>query len=364
MNPVAIAMTLVLAALTPAFADEPGDTVAAGQRPRPVVSERVAPQSGLASSWVGSVAASSDLDLGFLRLGTLAERTVDTGDIVRKGDVLARLDASDLEAELRSAEAGVTIAKAGLQTAQDAFERAEQLASRGVGSEMAMQSARNDLAAAEAAMEQARAAEARARDARDHADLSAPMAGVITSVSAEPGAILSAGEAVMRLSSTDKLEVIIALSEEDAAGMVAEAVFDVRLLSNPEVTTQATLTRIDPLSARATRTRAAHLTLASDANAGFRLGALVNVTLQSGRGALTTLPVTALIDGAEPPAVWRVNGDSRQVSRVTVVTGPRAGGRVVILQGVADGDEIVIRGVNSIEDGQTVGPRIAARQLP
>ncbi|SNR47451.1 efflux RND transporter periplasmic adaptor subunit [Puniceibacterium sediminis] len=344
----------------PALADD----AAKASAPRPVVTEIVTPQAGLSSIWVGSVAASSELDLGFLRLGTLAERNVDTGDIVKKGEVLARIDASDLESELRAAQAGVTIGEANLQTARDAFDRAQQLAIRGVGSEVTLETARNDLAAAEAAMEQARSAEARAEDARAYADLTAPMDGVITSVSAEPGATLSAGEAVMRLSSTDRREVIIALSEEDAAGMAPDAVFEIHLLSNPEVSAEATLARIDPVSARATRTRAAHLTLAEDASAGFRLGALVNATLEGGRGAITTLPVTALIENGELRTVWRVSKDDRVVSRVTVTTGPRAGGRVVILQGVGVGDEIVIRGVNSIEDGQTVGPRIAARQLP
>lgn len=354
------AFLALLAFSHPALAEDTANAPA----PRPVVSEIVTPQAGLASSWVGSVSASSELDLGFLRLGTLAERSVDTGDIVKRGEVLARIDASDLESELRAAQAGVTISEANLQTARDAFDRARQLASRGVGSELTLESARNGLAAAEAAMEQARSAEARARDARAYADLTAPMDGVITRVSAEPGATLSAGEAVMRLSSTDRLEVIIALSEEDAAGMAPDAVFEIRLLSNSEITAKAELARIDPVSARATRTRAAHLTLAADANAGFRLGALVNATLKVGGGAITTLPVSALIAEAEPTAVWRVAKEPRVVSRVPVQTGPRAGGRVVIQQGVGVGDEIVIRGVNSIEDGQTVGPRIAARQLP
>ncbi len=354
-----IALALLLPAVSTVHAQAPETA----QARRPVVTEVVAYRAGIASSWVGSVEPSSALDLGFLRLGTLAERLVDVGDIVQQGDVLARLDASDLEAELRAAEAGVAIARAGLQTTRDAFERAQELANRGVGSEIALESARNDLAAAEAALEQARAAEARASDARDYADLRAPMDGVITSIRAEPGATLSTGEAVMRLSSTDRRKVVIALSEEDAAGMVPDAEFDVTLLSNRSITARAILARVDPVSARATRTRAAHLTLDEDADAGFRLGALVTATLESGRGVLTTLPAGALIAGAETPTVWRVVGDRRAVERVKVATGPRAGGRVVIAEGVEPGDEIVIRGVNSIEDGQTVGPRIAAQQL-
>ena len=54
-----------------------------------MVSELVAPQTGLALSWVGTVAAASEIDLGFLRLCTLAERAVEIGGTVARGDVPA-----------------------------------------------------------------------------------------------------------------------------------------------------------------------------------------------------------------------------------------------------------------------------------
>ena len=333
-------------------------------RARPVVSEIIAPRQGLASNWVGDVAAASEIDLGFLVLGTLAERIVDVGDRVARGDLLARIDAASLEADLRAAEAGEKIAEASYGTAQDAYNRAQTLVERGVNSAVNAEDAKNSLATAKASLDQARAAAAQARDARGSTDLHAPIDGVVTSVEAEPGATLSAGEKVLTLAATEGREVVIAITEEDAAVMEPGARFDVVLLANPDITSVATLKKIDPVSARATRARSAHLALADDAADAFRLGALVNAAQARGQGAAITLPLTALIQGSAQPAVWRVSPSDRTVSRVEIATGPQGVGRIIVLSGLSAGDEIVVRGVNSIEDGAAVGPRIAPLSLP
>ena len=350
-------MLLALMAV-PAAAQEP-------DRPlRPVVSELIRPQQGPSSTWVGNVQAASEITLGFLVLGRLAERVVDVGDTVAAGSVLARLDATSLEADLRAAEAGEQIAEANFQAARDAHDRTTTLVARGVGSALNAEDAANALATARATLEQARAAAAQARDARGFAELRAPIDGVVTAVAVEPGATLSAGESVLTLAAAGAREVVIALTEEDSAGMALGARFDLRLLANPAIRSPARLTRIDPVTARATRTRSVHLALADDAPAGFRLGSLVTATPAGGRGAAMTLPLTALIGDSDPPEVWRVAPEDRRVTRVQVVTGPQGGGRIVVLSGLSDGDEIVVRGVNSIQDGAVVGPRIAPLGLP
>ena len=114
---------------------------------------------------------------------------------------------------------------------------------------------------------------------------------------------------------------------------------------------------------RATRTRSAHLTVASDAAASFRLGALAIATLKGGQDSFITLPASALIADTTSSDVWRVIPGQRIVERITIQTGPRTGGRVVVLSGLSEGDEIVARGVNSMIPGQPVGPRIAAQSL-
>ena len=358
------ALLALLAA--PAFASEgsvPSTVVApSGEAPRPVVSEVVQSQATIARSWVGSIEAEQEISLGFLVLGTLAQRDADLGDIVKKGDVLARLDAADLDAGVRAAQAGVAIAEAQLDTARDAEARAQELLERGVGNQSAAEEAQNSLAAAQAQLAQANAQLEQAREQRSYADLTAPADGIITAVHAEAGATLDAGDAVFDLAAGQAREVIVSMTQDVATAMQIGTVFDIRLISNPEVVGQATLARIDPVSEHTSRTRDAHLTLAPDSPPAFRLGTLITARLAANNGRIVTLSQGALIHEADPPAVWVVAAD-RSLSRRIIDVGARAAGRVLVLGGLNEGDEVLIRGVNSVTEGQKVGPRTAPEAI-
>ncbi len=343
-----------LIALPAAAADAP---VAEAVALRPVVSIIVNPETGLPVTYVGTVAARTEADLGFPLSGTVAERPASAGDTVAKGEVLARLDPEDLDAAVRAAEAGVTVAAAQLRSATDARDRAEVLVRRGVGSATRLEDADRALVAAEAQLEQARAAAARARDLRGLATLTAPQDGVVTAVMAEPGAAVAAGQPVVRLAATGEREIVIDLTEQDVAAYPAGTRFAAHLVVNPEVSAPALLNRIDPVAYSATRTRAAHLTLQSPP-AAFRLGALVRVTPAARGDAGVALPLAAVLDAAAAAAVWVVDRSDGRVHRRPVRLGPEVGGFVVIAAGLAAGDEVVTKGIHSLDDGQAVGPRV------
>lgn len=351
---IRLVVTFVLLTLPALAADAPASATAPA---RPVISVIVNPEAGLPVTFVGSVTAKIEADLGFPLAGTIAERPVSAGDSVSEGDVLARLDPEDLDATLRSAEAGVTVAEAQLRSATDARDRAQVLARRGVGSATRLEDAARALVAAEARLEQARADEARARDMRSLATLTAPQDGVVTGVSAEPGATVAAGQPVVRLAATGEREVVIDLTEQAVAAHPPGMRFEVRLVANPEVTADAVLNRIDPVAFAATRTRAAHLTL-ENAPAAFRLGALVRVTPVAQADAGVALPAAAILEPETAPAVWVVDRTDDSVHRRPVTLGPAVGGFVVIATGLSAGDEVVIKGIHSLEDGQVVGPRV------
>ncbi|MFN6951933.1 MAG: efflux RND transporter periplasmic adaptor subunit [Albidovulum sp.] len=324
---------------------------------RPVVSVIVNPDADRPVTFVGTVTAKTEAALGFPLSGTLAERPVSPGDTVKKGEVLARLDPEDLDAALRAAEAGVTVASAQLRSATDARDRAAILARRGVGSATRLEDAERALVAANARFEQARADAARARDLRALATLTAPQDGVVTAVSAEPGATVAAGQPVVRLAATDEREAVIDLSEKDVAAHPVGTRFTARLVANPEVAAEAVLDRIDPVAFAATRTRAAHLTL-HGASPDFRLGALVRVAPIAPTDAGVALPAAAILEGAAAPAVWVVDRIERRVRRRPVTLGTSVGDFVVVTSGLSAGDEVVTKGIHSLEEGQMVGPRM------
>ncbi len=308
---IRLAFACVLIGLPAAAADAPAPGT---ELPRPVVSVIINPESGLPVSYVGTVTARTEADLGFPLSGTVAERPVSAGDTVAKGDVLARLDPEDLDSAVRAAEAGVTVAEAQLRSATDARDRAEVLARRGVGSATRLEDAARALVAAEARLEQAQAALARARDLRGLATLTSPQDGVVTAVAAEPGTTVSAGQPVLRLAATGEREIVIDLTEQDIAAHPVSTRFAAHLVINPEVSAPAILSRIDPVAYSATRTRAAHLTLQS-APPSFRLGALVRVMPAAREDAGVALPLSAVLGAAARPAVWVVDRSESRVRR-------------------------------------------------
>ncbi len=344
-----------LAVAQPTWAEDA--TEPAVLAPRPVVSEIVSYQSGKQTSFVGVVAARIEADLGFPLIGTIAERPVDAGDQLAKGDVIAKLDPEELDADVRAAEAGVAVARAQLRSAEDAWTRAKELARRGVDSATQVEDTERALAAARARLEQNEAALARAQDMFGFATLVAPHDGIITQVFAESGATLTAGEPVVRLAGTGEREIIMDLGEQDVAGLDVGTTFDATLVASTDIVAQATLSRIDPVTERTTRTRRLHLTLIDPPN-GFRLGALVRITASNAVEGSVSLDYNALLDPDGTPAVWIVDRTTNTVSRREVELGERFGPRISVLSGLTSGDEVITKGIHSIKDGQTVGLRV------
>ncbi len=353
MRQFAFLMLAILA--VPAAAEE--QAAQAPSAPRPVVSVIVSPETTLPISYVGTVVARIETDLGFPLAGTIAESPVSAGDIVQQGAVLARLDPEDLDATVRSAEASVAVATAQLRSASDARDRAKELADRGAGSETRLEDAERGLVAAEARLEQARATLAQAADMLALATLTAPQAGIVTAVFVEPGAALSAGQPVLRVAAAGEREVVIDLSEQDVAPLEEGAGFEAELVANPAVRAAATLRSIDPVAERTTRTRRLHLTLDTPPDA-FRLGALARVRPVAGADAGMVLPLAAILDAESAPAVWVVDRANDTVRRASVTLGDAIADFVLIADGLDPGSEVIVKGIHSLEDGQSVGPRV------
>lgn len=326
--------------------------------PRPVVSQRVGVDLSQAPSYIGTVTAGNEVALGFPISGTLVERRVDLGALVSKDEVLARLDPKDLQAEVRSAEAGVLVAETNLGAAQEAANRATELAERGVDSATRQEDAQRSLVAAQAGLEQAQANLARARDKLDLAELRAPQDGVITGAFVDAGASASPGLEILRLASTNEREVVVDISEQGLAELDTGMSFEVALVANPRLTTTAILSRVDPVAESRTRNRRAHLIL-NDPPPGFRFGALVQLHVTGADAVVVSLPISAILNPEGDASVWLVDRAQNIVTLRQVTLGARFGDQVRITTGIDVGDEVVLRGIHSLHEGQTIGRSVS-----
>ncbi|SNR40805.1 efflux RND transporter periplasmic adaptor subunit [Paracoccus sediminis] len=325
---------------------------------RPVVSE-IVQDRGSDARWIpGVVASRTQVTMAFQTLGRMVSRPVDLGDRVRQGDVLANLAAEDLAATTRAAEAALAAAEVQRDTARLTLERTQALVARNVASAAQLEQAQRAATAAEAGAEQARSALVQARDAQGYARMTAPFAGVVSAVYEAPGSVLGAGTPVLQLSAENRREAVIDLPESALASLPDRAVFTVWQRMDPDRQMRAVLDRIDPVADAATRTRRLYLTLPPDAP--FRLGSLVRARLGTASEPALMLSAAAIFRRDGAPHVWRVLRDdgSARVEAVPITPAGDFHDRVLIQDGLAPGDEVVVRGVNSLSDGQPVGPRV------
>jgi RND family efflux transporter MFP subunit len=326
--------------------------------PRPVVSV-IVEDRGDEARWIPGLVASRDqVTMGFQTLGRMVSRPVDLGSMVEEGETIAELSTDDLAATTRAARAAFDAAEVQQRTAEATLSRTSALAKRNVSSNAQLEQAQQSAVAANAALEQARSELLQAEDSEGFATMTAPFAGVISAVYEEPGAVVSAGQQVLQLSAQDEKEVLIDLPASALVGLDRDAVFTVWHRNEPAAEEPAVLDRIDPVADSATRTRRLHLGLPQDSS--FRLGALVRARFGSVDDPSLSLPAAAVLTVGDDSFVWSVHrdGDTAYVEQVPVTAAAPFQGRVSITSGLESGDEIVIRGVKSLTDGQAVGRRL------
>jgi len=348
MMRLALALVLVLLGLAPAQADT---------LPRPIVSEIVTGSAIAARGFPGVIAAEVETTLGFQTSGRIESRPVNLGDAVRSGQVLATLDQITLADDVAAAEAGIRAAGAQADFARQSLARAEELFRRGVAPEAALEAAQAKAQASTAAVEAARADLARARDAARFGTLSAPSAGVVSLVLAEPGTVVTPGTPVLRLATEAGREAVIDVPDDMLAVLPPKAQFHVESRGEGERSVEGRLRLVEPVADASTRAHRLRIALA-DGGASFRLGSLVTAKLDLPGDLLLTLPIAAVFETADGPRVWRV-GAERRAEAAPVTLGQRLGERVVITSGLSEGDEVLIRGIHSVAKGQVLGPRVS-----
>ena len=140
--------------------------------------------------------------------GQLTQLLVDAGDRVKRGQLLARIDTRETDAQLASARAQVAQADAGLAQAQLSFERTRSLVAQNFVSQSALDKAEADLKTARAAVAAASAGTAQAGTARSFAELRAPIDGIVTRRLMEPGELATPGRGVIELHDPTALRAV------------------------------------------------------------------------------------------------------------------------------------------------------------
>jgi multidrug efflux system membrane fusion protein len=265
--------------------------------------------------------------------------------------VLARLDPADLALSLRGAEADLASADAQAAQAQADAERSHTL--RGQGwTPAAIDEVKQ--AAARSAVEHvsgARAALALARNRLEYAVLRAPSDGVVMSVLADAGTVVSDGQPVLHVAEAGAPEADIALPEQ-ALPDAARPGATVTLWARPDLSLRATLRELAPGADGKLRTYTARYTIA-DAPSWLALGMSATLHLPgTAAEGFATLPASAVIDRGQGPMVWTVRDEGKLTSRPVQVR--RLQQDRVVVSGLDNGDMVVALGGQKLDPAARV----------
>ena len=302
-------------------------------------------------SFTGVVAARVQSDLGFRVAGKVVERLVDTGQTVRRGQALMRIDPKDLRLALQAQEEAVAAAKA--RARQTALEESRygKLIGAGAISASAYEQVK---AAAESARADLNAAQAQADVARNntgYAILAADADGVVVETLAEPGQVVATGQVVVRIAHAGAREAVIDLPEalRPAIGSPGRATLYGRALAG-----SAQLRQLSDAANRQTRTFEARYTLTgplSDAP----LGSTVSIQISDGqRDPALQVPIGAISDSGKGPGVWLVEGETPRVTWRAVQIARLTDETASVVGNFKAGDRVVALGAHLLREGEQV----------
>ena len=335
------------------------EIVAIEPPPRPIKIYRLSGQLGSTRpDYPGRIKSKKVVELAFEVEGRIIDWNVDEGQIVKKGQILSRLDPRDYQAQAEAARARLRLADA-------EYRRESKLFASGSGTQ-------RDLDVATRARDVSRAELRIKQKALEDTRLRATFDGVIARKLVTDFRNVAAREPVLLLQDESMMEVVVDVPERDLAGDKADRSSDFDLARwNAEAKPMVELSSIP---GRQFPVKLSELATAADPNtrtfrATFTMEKPKGVSVLSGMtaklvltGLLTTAPDDFLVpaqavvaDSQDEPFVWLVDQESMTVSKRPVTVGKITGGdRIVVSEGLEGGEAIATTGVHLLTEGRVV----------
>ena len=345
---------LVASALAAVLAACNQNTEAAAPEPRPVRTVTVEKlEAGTPVTLTGRIEAEDEVDLGFRISGRLLENNGRLGDRVEAGQLVARLEPQNEMNQLRSAQANLAAAQAALTQAQNHFERQDTLLEQGWTTRANHDQAMKALQTAQAQVDSAEAQLKAAKDLVSFTKLMADAPGVITEVGPRAGAVVQAGQMIVRLARKDGRDAVFDVPAQLIRSAPADPQIVVSLTDDPSVTARGRVREVSPQANPVTRTFDVKVGL-TDPPAAMQLGATVTGRLQMEAFPVIDIPASALTRFNQQPAVWIVDPSSLTVSPRNVEVLRYDPATVAVSQGLDTGEIVVTAGVQALHPGQKI----------
>lgn len=303
-------------------------------------------------SFVGTIRPRIETDMGFRVAGKVEKRLVEVGQVVEPGQALATLDQVDLKLQAEQAQAELSAATGTLAQAAAAQTRARELKAKGWATDAQLDQANAAAAEARARLNRAERSVELTGNSLSYATLVADSRGVVTATMINPGQVVAAGQAAIRVARMGEKEAVVAIPET-LIGRAKDGAATVSLWSEPGKTYAAKLREIAPQADPATRTYLAKFSL-PDADDRVALGMTATLTIiDRGTERVAKLPLSALFSQGTSPSLYVVD-DAGKVTLMPVTVKSYGSENVLVTGGVEEGAKVVTLGVQKLDPAEKV----------
>ena len=304
-------------------------------------------------SYAGDVQAKQQTALAFRVGGQIVERYVDTGDRVKIGQILAKLDVKDAQLQMNSARAQLESAQSAAKVAADEFKRFQQLLPINAVSRSQYDAVKNQYDSANAALKQAQSNYDVSANQTGYNQLVANKNGVITERNIEVGQVISAGQPAYQMAIDGDREVVIGVPEQAISSIKVGQDAWINLWSKPNDKFAAYVREISP-AADQSRTFSVKVAL-KEGQSAIQLGQSARVFFSQNIQNILSVPLSSVSATENQAYVWVVN-PNQTLHKVNVTLGAYGRDSVPVLSGLQAGQWVVVGGVHLLREKQKIKP--------
>ncbi|MGE5543473.1 MAG: efflux RND transporter periplasmic adaptor subunit [Bacillota bacterium] len=326
----------------------------------------------------GVLLPSQTVDISSKVTGKVVSLNVRTGSVVKPGDVLITLDSELIgsqiaqaqaslctaEAALQAARNQAEIARVGLEAAQRSYDRIKALYDSGASSQAQLEDAEDRLTTAQKqyetacgpAQQQAQAAVDLARANLEslkiqqaNTIIKSPIAGILACLNVDEGEILSPGVVAASVIDTSNLKLKTSVNQENLALITEGQEMDISIDGNPGIKLKGTVSSVGPVSLNTGQVFPVEITIKNNGHLKAGLAAHA-VILAKSRGI--TVPSSAVVSSNGKNFVFVIENHSAYRREVKI--GPKNERKVIILEGLKEGEMVAVTNVRTLADKMTV----------
>lgn len=304
------------------------------------------------SKYSGEVRGRNESQLSFQVGGRIVKRYIDRGSTVKTGQILMEISPADLQQSLISQRAQVVAAQAQLRLAQNNYDRFRNLLKEQVISQAEFDQYRAARDSAVAGVDQAKAIYRATANQLNYANLVAHSSGVVEEVMGEVGQVISPGQPVITLVQNQEKEIEIDVPENKVDELKKNKKITVAFWALPEVKVNGIIREISPMADSITRTYKVRISLLNPP-LDVKLGMTAEVVLEKSEDKEEVfIPLSAIYQSGNVPSVWIVKNGKVELANVEL--GQFADDKIQVLQGLKEGDMVVVAGVHKLRSGQKI----------